>query len=99
MLKTDSAFQKSELAKLLQACEESADFLTFRLHDSPFFIAYFKTLVKPEIIHHDVLACFKAKNPSALEEIKAILPIDDVSITDNITDIQNKLMTGSLIFT
>lgn len=98
MLKTGSAFQKSELAKLLQACEESADFLTFRLHDSPFFIAYFKTLVKPEIIHHDVLACFKAKSPSTLEEIKAILPIEDVSITDNITDIQNKLMTGSLIF-
>ncbi|MGE6378457.1 spore germination protein [Peribacillus muralis] len=98
MLKNDSPFQKSELAKLLQVCEESADFLSFGLHGSPFFIAYFKTLVKPEIIHHDVLACFKAEIPSTLEQIKGKLPIEDVSITDDITDIQNKLMTGNLIF-
>ncbi|MEY8189646.1 spore germination protein [Peribacillus simplex] len=99
MRKTDSAFQKSELAKLLTACGESADFLTFRLHEnSPFFIAYFKTLVKPEIIHHDILPAVKEDELYTLGEIKEKLSIEDLSITDNIPDIQDKLMTGNLIF-
>ncbi|MFB7641229.1 hypothetical protein [Peribacillus butanolivorans] len=98
MPKNDSAFQKSELAKLLSACGESADFLTFSLYEnSPFFIAYFKTLVKPEIIHHDILPTVK-EELSTLEEIKEKLLIEDLSITDNIPAIQDKLMTGNLIF-
>ncbi|MFC9601478.1 spore germination protein [Peribacillus butanolivorans] len=98
MPKNDSAFQKSELAKLLTACGESADFLTFSLYEnSPFFIAYFKTLIKPEIIHHDILPIVKEEF-STLEEIKEKLLIEDLSITDNIPDIQDKLMTGNLIF-
>ena len=99
MRKPDSAFQKSELAKLLTACGESADFLTFRLHEnSPFFIAYFKTLVKPEIIHHDILPTVKEDELYTLGEIKEKLSIEDLSITENIPDIQDKLMTGNLIF-
>ena len=94
-----SSFEESELAKLLTACGESSDFLTFRLHEnSPFFIAYFKTLVKPEIIHHDILPAIKEDELSTLEEIKEKLSIEDLSITDRIPDIQNKLMTGCLLF-
>ncbi|KAB7706983.1 spore germination protein [Bacillus aerolatus] len=95
----DLAFQESELAKLLTACGESADFLTFQLHEnSPFFIAYFKPLVDPNIVHKDILTIIKQQEVSSLEEIKEKLPIEDLSLTDNVPDIQNKLMTGHLLF-
>ncbi|MFK2826512.1 spore germination protein [Bacillus sp. B190/17] len=91
-------FQANELSELLAACSESSDFLTFKLHkNSPFFIAYFKTLVNSETVHHDVLSILTEKECSTLEEIKEKLPIEGVTITEAIPDVREKLLTGSLL--
>lgn len=94
-----SSFEKTELNKLLAICNESSDFLTFRLHDnSPFSISFYKTLVNPDTVHQNILANLSDQKPADLQAIKEQIPIEDLLITKDLTEIQDKLMTGYVIF-
>nr|WP_100401997.1 spore germination protein [Bacillus sp. FJAT-42315] len=93
------SFRKTEFGQLLMLCEESSDFLTFRLQDdSPFFISFYKTLINPDTVHQNILAKLADKKLTDLQAIKEKLPIEDLIITANITDIKDKLMKGHVVF-
>ncbi|WXB92439.1 spore germination protein [Bacillus sp. FJAT-52991] len=97
--RNQSPFEKTELGQLLTLCQESNDFLTFRLRDdSPFFVSFYKTLINPDTVHQNILAALSNKKLADLQTIKEQLPIEDLLITENASKIKDKLMAGHVIF-
>ncbi|KKB33197.1 spore germination protein [Bacillus thermotolerans] len=91
---------KSELAALLEKCSESSDFVTFKFHEqSPFAISYYQTLVDKKVLQTSVLDTLKEKEKewSTVEEIKEAVPIENMTITSQISDIRDKLMSGHIL--
>ncbi|MFP3668054.1 spore germination protein [Priestia sp. SIMBA_032] len=86
------------LSALMNNLETSADFVSVECLDScPFYLAYYTTLVNQDFIHRDILPFLVAKNLYKLEEIKRHLPIENMLITNNLKEIQEKLLSGFLI--
>ncbi|MFX3625031.1 MAG: spore germination protein [Ectobacillus sp.] len=90
MDKTGITFQD-----LLSKCKQSNDFLSFQ-YEKPhsIFISYFKTLVNPDVVHRDILAPIVNQPIEKLEDIKDLIPVEDVQITEDVEQIQYSLLTG-----
>ncbi|MFL0365061.1 spore germination protein [Pseudobacillus sp. 179-B 2D1 NHS] len=93
-----SAFNSSQFGQLIAQCQESADFLTFQLQDdSPFFISCFQTIVDKKVFHQDVLSTLKKHHFATLEEMKSVVPVEDMTLTDDISSIRKQLMHGNIL--
>lgn len=85
-------------AELMNKLKTSVDFISFQLSESsPFYLSYYKTLVNPDFIHRDILPFLTNKSLQKLEDIKESLPIENMLITNNLNDIQERLLNGSLM--
>ncbi|WP_246040356.1 MULTISPECIES: spore germination protein [Bacillaceae] len=84
--------------ELMKKLKTSTDFTSFQLSKSyPFSLSYYKTLVKQELIHRDILPVLVNKTFQTLEDIKKNLPIENMLITSNLKEIQEGLLSGSLM--
>ncbi|MBB6450955.1 hypothetical protein HNR44_002945 [Geomicrobium halophilum] len=90
--------KKGSLQNLLEACQQSTDFMSFRVSDrSPFCLHYVEPLVEEHLVHDEVLTHTKKKEMRTLVDLKRTIPIEKAKIISNVTDIEDDLMRGHII--
>jgi len=98
-LKTDC----SHLDQLLHQAKQSSDFIhrEIELPNQTLIISYFKTLIDTTLLQQNVLRPLQERASEGvlqdIEEIPARITIHEVDITDQIKDIQAKLLGGYAI--
>lgn len=79
----------------------SADFkvakYTNQQTDNHFNIALFSTLVDERIVQSDILPYLLEKNFKSLTDLHSIVPIENIEITNDLTQLEEKLLTGNLV--
>ncbi|MEH7390274.1 spore germination protein [Bacillus sp. JJ1474] len=84
---------------LINTLKPSKDFQRFEFETKGerCWISYIKTMVNPDFIHRDVFPYLTENSFNSLDEIKKLLPIEQILITDDVKEIQSKIMNGSII--
>jgi hypothetical protein len=90
---------KSPILHVINDLKDSNDFFQYynSVTKTPFYIAYFKSLIDTNTLHNDILSHLQEKELTSLEKIKAIVPIEDVKILFSKTEIENELLAGSVV--
>ncbi|MFS0892293.1 spore germination protein [Peribacillus frigoritolerans] len=90
--------QCPSLKELINTCKKSADFMSFQQNNiNSLCISYFKTLVSPDILHRDILLNLQDKKFKTYDELKNSLPFENILITNDVVQIQEKLLNGFVI--
>lgn len=86
----------NNLSGLFDSLSASADFVNSSHHAAGgmCWITYIKTMVNPDFIQSAVLSPLNEKKFGNLDDLQTILPIEDTVITEDVGEIQNKLMSG-----
>jgi spore germination protein KA len=86
----------NSLSDLFNTLSSSEDFSRFQFDSqgTSCWISYLKTMVNPDFIHQSVLSPISQHSFTLLQEMKGILPIENIIITSNVQEIQDSLMTG-----
>jgi spore germination protein KA len=88
----------SENQNWLQRLSKSNDFVhehTSLAEGTPFWLSYYRTLISSDILHQDVLP-FLNKQLS-LQELKCIIPVQEIIFTKDPKEIIQNLMRGFLV--
>lgn len=87
-----------DFEELFKKFKASKDFLSFQYpSDGAFTVSYFKSIVSPEQVHKEILPVLTEQHPSALEEVKKGIPVEDIKISSDLKEIQSAVMTGSVV--
>jgi hypothetical protein len=83
-------------SNFISQLKKSNDFISYFNQQSltKFHIYYYSTLVETEIIHRDILPYINSKELNSLEEIKEVVPIDNILITEDQAQVQTHLLKG-----
>jgi energy-coupling factor transporter transmembrane protein EcfT len=97
--KKESKKEDHSLFKVIQHFKKSGDFIDFHNPQSPvpYWISYFGSLIDAEILHRDILPFLNKSSIKKLDELKAALPIENVTVTSDLEVIQKMMLTGSLL--
>ncbi|MBE4909892.1 spore germination protein [Bacillus luteolus] len=76
----------------LAKSNDYVDYHTSLDSSQPFWISYYRTLIKSEILHRDVLPYLDANLP--LNQLVASIPIQDIVLTEDDQEIIDKILTG-----
>ncbi|MBT2728085.1 spore germination protein [Bacillus sp. ISL-75] len=82
----------------LQRLSKSNDFVhehTSIKEDHPFWLSYYRTLISSDILHQDVLPFLNEQ--LSLEELKSIIPVQEIIFTKDPKEIIQNLMRGFLV--
>ncbi|WP_307728803.1 hypothetical protein [Alkalicoccobacillus plakortidis] len=83
---------------LLKTCELSSDFEAFKHQkDSSFTIYYYASIIKPEILHDEVLPALENNPHTSLTELKQLIPIENTLLTNSIEKLMDGLMRGGIL--
>lgn len=93
---TETEFKIDDLIKALKPSKDFQRF-EFKTGSTSCIISYMNTLVNPEFIHRDVLSHLTENTFTSLKDIENLLPIEQKLITDDVKEIQKKIMTGSIM--
>ncbi|MFS0863621.1 spore germination protein [Fredinandcohnia sp. 179-A 10B2 NHS] len=63
----------------------------------PFWLCYQKNIVDTKVIHQNILPYLLYAKIPTIKELKSIIPIENLVITNNKDDIENKLLQGSIM--
>ena len=104
IIRNDTPFHGKELTmNLHQALKEtfkSDDFLqsSVKVRQQLVHLSYFKTIVNHEALHHDILKPIQKFNGDIdrLDRIRGLLPLDEVVDSDNVEEIKERLIKGSI---
>lgn len=90
---------EDNIEDLIQALKPSKDFnrFEFETKNGSFWVSYLKTMVSPDFIHRDVFPYLTEHSFTNIDDIKNLLPIEQKLITENVTEIQKKIMSGSIM--
>ncbi len=80
----------------MEKCGSSEDFV-HSFHSSsktPFWISYFQTLIDHSALHHDILPQLQGEPFKNLNELTGKLPFNQIVITEDNKEIENKLLEG-----
>lgn len=81
----------------LQRLSKSNDFVhehTSLTEGNPFWLSYYRTLISSDILHQDVLPFLQEQ--LSLEELKSVIPVQEIFCTKDPTEIIQSLMRGFL---
>ncbi|WP_409298568.1 spore germination protein [Peribacillus sp. SCS-26] len=84
------------LKELLNICGESKDFLSFQ-HGSEYTVGYFKSMVDTATIHQDILPSLSEQKMDSLEQLKLMMPVEDIQITKDVSKLEELLLNGSIL--
>lgn len=90
---------KQSMAELITCFKSSSDFVQFE-HDAKelkFWISYIRTVVDPTLLHESILGPLLKEKWTSLQQIKEILPIEEIIITIDTDVISEKLLEGYVI--
>ncbi|WP_286141665.1 spore germination protein [Bacillus sp. AFS001701] len=88
---------------LIKIARKSRDFSQIEktINDTKILITYFSTLINHELMQNIFLPNLKVKDIdlkiSTLKELQDLLPLEEMSITDDLKEIENKLYKGQVI--
>jgi hypothetical protein len=89
-----------DIRQLIDSAKDSADFIHYpqKTVYHNVFISYYKAMIDGELMHRDFLPyIIHSKDFKTLADLKDILPIESVTITNDIKEIQNKLLRGFIV--
>jgi hypothetical protein len=97
--KKESKKEDHSLFKVIQHFKKSGDFIDFHNPQSPvpYWISYFGSLIDAEILHRDILPFLNKSSIKKLDELKAALPIENVTVTSDLEVIQKMMLRGTLL--
>ncbi|WP_409288431.1 spore germination protein [Peribacillus sp. SCS-37] len=84
------------LKELLNICGESKDYINFQ-HGSEYTVGYFKSMVDTVTIHQDILPSLSEQKVDSLEQLKLVMPVEDIQITKDVSKIEELLLNGSIL--
>ncbi|WP_110928563.1 spore germination protein [Bacillus massiliglaciei] len=84
--------------ELFEKFKGSADFLSFPYPDkNGYVVSYYKSVVNPDQMHQDIFPLL-AKHPrEKLQELKKLLPVEEMKLTDDLKVIKESVMTGAVV--
>ncbi|WP_232725440.1 spore germination protein [Bacillus sp. FJAT-44742] len=88
--------EQTTVSELMEKLGSSEDFV-HSFHSSsktPFWISYFQTLIDPSALHHDILPQLQGAPFKNLNELTGKLPFNQIVITEDNKEIENKLLEG-----
>ncbi|WP_273853667.1 spore germination protein [Guptibacillus spartinae] len=91
------ASEKPEtLEEMVKDLKQSIDFVAYENKDSdqPYRLIYFASLIDPEQLHRDLLPYIKECRSKSLEDLKGILPIENIELSSKLPLIQERLLEG-----
>lgn len=90
----------SDIREIVDNAKESADFIHYpqKTVHHHIYISYYKAMIDGELLHRDLLPyLIHSKDFRNIKDLKDILPIESVTITNDIKEIQNKLLRGFIV--
>lgn len=99
MVKTEA----QDIQQLLALAKRSSDFMvsTISFTQPPLSICYYKTLIDENLLQDQLLRAMESRAGAAeiqhVEDLKRLLTIDGIQVTDRIQDIQSSLFKGYAI--
>jgi hypothetical protein len=97
MKNSETNANNSENQDWLQRLSQSNDFIhehTSLMEGTPFWLSYYRTLISSDILHQDVLPFLQEK--LSLEELKSIIPVQEINFTKDSKEIIESIMQGFL---
>ncbi|HEU5140767.1 MAG TPA: spore germination protein [Bacillales bacterium] len=90
------AKEETTMTELLKAAKMSSDFVHnhHTKGSKSYWVSYFKTITKRELIHRDILPYLKEESLNSMEQLKREIPVDNILILKDVDEIQNKLYQG-----
>ncbi|TKD72582.1 spore germination protein [Pseudalkalibacillus hwajinpoensis] len=94
--KRSASEQPSTLEEMVIDLKQSIDFVSYenKASEQPYRLIYFATLIDPEQLHRDVLPVIKDCKKKSLEELKGLIPIENIEISSKLPLIQERLLEG-----
>ncbi|MEH7502654.1 spore germination protein [Neobacillus drentensis] len=93
----EASSQNDENQNWLQRLSKSNDFVhehTSIKEENPFWLSYYRTLISSDILHQDVLPFLNEQ--LSLEELKSVIPVQEILCTNDPKVIIENLMRGFL---
>jgi hypothetical protein len=89
----------TSMAGLLKQAKKSSDFIHYRntIQSKPFWVSYFHTVINPDVLHRDILTNLTKDSLDSLKQLKTAIPVEDILITKDVDEIQNKLYKGHVM--
>ncbi|WLD93639.1 spore germination protein [Alkalihalobacillus sp. AL-G] len=91
--------EPQSLSALLEDVKNSKDFVHYKISNDhgDVWLSYIKTLVDTKTLQLSILPAIQHVKKQSLEDIKGQIPIGHVTVTDDITEIKNKILGGHVI--
>ncbi|WP_173917079.1 spore germination protein [Halobacillus sp. Marseille-Q1614] len=96
-IKQEESRAEENLQELFFAMKKSSDFKTYKVGSSNYQISYINTLIDHQLLNHSILPILKSNKLFTLEEAKDYIPVQQLSITDDVKEIRRKIMTGHIV--
>ncbi|MFC4323566.1 spore germination protein [Litchfieldia salsa] len=79
--------------------KKSSDYLSYQSTEavSPFWLCYVTTLIDKKLLHESILPYLQYNPSDSVKNIKKIIPIEEIIITDSVDDIKSKLLAGHIM--
>ncbi|CDQ20827.1 spore germination protein [Halobacillus karajensis] len=89
--------QKKSLTEFIQSLQKSEDFIRYSLGGEECTVYYIKTMSDSKILNRSVLPILNDETFQSLEGIKQHIPVENMTVTEDITLIQEKVMFGYIM--
>ncbi|MBI0577303.1 spore germination protein [Neobacillus cucumis] len=89
----------NSLFELIKKSMNSDDFIhyCYPKFEHEYWISYNQSLVDPDILHKDIMCHLDKARGTSLENIKSVLPIENIMITSDVNIINAKIHTGYVV--
>jgi Bacillus/Clostridium GerA spore germination protein. len=96
---TDKEKDPKTIRDILHQLSSNRDFVHFQHRNVHFscWISYFQTLIDIEYVHRDVFPYLYNDSIRDMQDIQAQLPIEKLTLTKDLHEIQSKLLEGCII--
>ncbi|WP_082234784.1 spore germination protein [Halobacillus massiliensis] len=93
------AEMKSEesLEELYKNLKKSSDFKCYQVGSTGYQIAYFNTLIDDHVVNQLILPILKMSTSPSLSDAKASIPVQELTISQDVQEIKKKVMTGHVL--
>ncbi|MDR6123154.1 hypothetical protein QFZ87_002751 [Bacillus sp. SLBN-46] len=85
--------------ELIRTSMKSDDFVhyCYPVMNHHYWISYYQTIVDPDVLHKDIMCYLEKASGNSLENVKSVIPIENIIITSDVTTIRNKLHSGYVV--
>ncbi|MGD6817530.1 spore germination protein [Metabacillus sp. 113a] len=90
---------KASMTELMGVLRSSSDFIQYENHGAAikYWVSYYRTLIDTKMLHESVLVVLNREKWSSLEQLKGMVPIEDVILTSDTDVIKEKLLQGFIM--